>query len=103
MTRYLIAIGVFCAIVAGAYVKGRADCSAKYDYAAIKEDRDALRILLANTELAHKADAEKLAQSEAKLRDLKEKAETHADNLADPDRICFEPADGLPDLFRTSR
>ena len=100
----LAALAAFFVTGAGAYLKGRSDCSARYEYAAIKEQRDNLLQLWEISEAARHADAQRLMENQALLRDLQEKAEHDAQNLQDGGAVCFAPADtdSLRQHFRLS-
>lgn len=85
----LIAVGGF------GYVKGRSDCSAKYEYAAIKSERDNLLTIIKIEKAAREADAVRMLENAELLRSLQEKAEDDAKNLQDAERECFSGNDTL--------
>lgn len=101
----LAAVAAFFVTGAGAYLKGRSDCSAKYEYAAMQSERDSLKRLWETSEAARQADAQRLTENQALLDDLKQKAEHDAQNLKDGDALCFAPddVDSLRQHFRTPR
>jgi len=102
--RYVIGAALAAFLLGGAYLKGRSDCSAKYEYAALQSERDSLRKLIEADHAAREADAKRLAENESLLRDLQEKAEEDAKNLQDGGSICFAPGDvdSLRQHFHTS-
>ncbi len=101
----LAAAAAFCTTGAGAYLKGRADCAARHEIAALQEQRDALQRLWDTSETAGAADAQRLAGDDALLRDLQQKAEDDAKTIPDGERLCFDPADAdsLRRHFRTAQ
>lgn len=92
----LIAVG------GGGYLKGRADCSAKWEYATLQAERDTLLNIIKTEKAARAADAQALSDNEALLRDLQMRAEANEKLLEDPARECFSgnDTDRLRDLFR---
>lgn len=96
------AVAAFLAVGAGGYFKGRSDCSAKYEYAAIQAERDGLLTAMKAEKSAREADALRMAENDRLLRDLQEKAEDDAKNLNDGDSVCFSPdeSDSLRKHFR---
>lgn len=105
LNRYVIGALTALALIAGAYLKGRSDCAALHDYAAIRAERDALLNLVATERKAREADAQRLIENEALLRNLQERTEADAEALPDRDRVCLDPADtdSLRQHFRTTR
>ena len=100
-----VLLGGLVALIAvggGGYLKGRSDCSAKYQYAAIMAERDELRLNAQVTETIRNLDSQKMTQDAERIRDLQEKADSHATKLSDPDGVCFgnDDADRVRDLFR---
>ena len=100
-----VLIGGLVALIAvggGGYLKGRSDCRAKYEYAAIQAERDGLITAMKAEKSAREADAQHMAENDRLLRDLQEKAEDDAKNLKDGDGVCFSPdeSDSLRQHFR---
>lgn len=101
----LAAVAAFFVTATGSYLKGQSDCSARYEYAAIKGERDALLDAMRAERTARASDARRLAENEAILQDFQEKADHDAQNLKDGGGVCFAPddVDSLRQQFRTAR
>ena len=95
LNPYVLLGGLAALILVGGsgYMKGRADSSAKYEYAAIKAERDELRLNAQVSDAARAADAKRMAQDADLLRDLQTKAEEDAKKLSDPNRVCLDADD----------
>ena len=95
LNRYVIGAVLAALIVTGAYVKGRSDCNARWEYASIQAQRDELLNLIKTEKAAREADAQRMAENADLLRDLQEKAEEDAKTLEDATRECFSRDDTL--------
>lgn len=104
LNPYVLLGGLAALIVVGGggYLKGRADSSAKYEYAAIQTERDDLKKLLDVQKIIAEADAKRATENADLLRELQEKAEDDAKNLKNGDSVCFSPdeSDSLRKHFR---